>query len=189
MKLAAIAGFALAAQSALSVAGTTVAGTTMAASEEPSAVLKRYINLRLANADRSAYAALITWSQEPSWDCSWVTSTFKLQQPKPASEEVVIPVTYLRLGRYCPDFNLQLFDESDEVEYHLVMSEGAWKVAAPAGDDYPDIEIQTLLRSLTHAAQAAKQSAQRRRQYDDLIRQLRATLRAHPRIRPATSAR
>jgi hypothetical protein len=152
----------------------------LAAPDEPVAVLRHYINLRLANTDRSAYAKLITWSDEPLTDCAWVTSHFKLQQPKPSRDDLVIPVTYDRLGRYCSDLNLELFDESVEVEYHMVMSAGGWKVAGPV-PDYPDIEIQTLLRSLANSAQSGP--PERRRQIDEVIRQLRVALRAHPVIR------
>jgi hypothetical protein len=149
---------------------------------EPSAVLKRYINLRLAMADWTVFSPLITWAEEPSWDCYWVTSQFKLDDPRPGTDDVIVPATYYRLGRYCSDADLELFDESDRVEYHLVLSGGKWKVAGPL-PDYPDIEIQTLLRRLAHSAQSSGESPERRRQLDELIRQLRVAFRAHPRVR------
>jgi hypothetical protein len=148
---------------------------------EPSAVLKRYINLRLAMADRSLYSQLVTWPEEPPSECYWITSHFKLDDPRPGTDDVIVAATYDRLGRYCPDFDLQLFDESDRIDYHLVMSGGTWKIAAPA-PDYPDIEIQTLLRRLANTAQSPGETAEQRRQLDEVIRQLRATLRAHPRV-------
>jgi hypothetical protein len=149
----------------------------LGASDEPAIVLRHYINLRLANADRSAYARLITWSDEPTAACEWITSHFKLQTARQDADDVIIPVTYVRLGRYCSDLNLELFEQSDQVEYHLVMSGGGWKVAGPV-PDYPDIEIQTLLRSLANTAQT--ESPERRRQIDEVIRQLRVALRKHP---------
>jgi hypothetical protein len=151
----------------------------LGASDEPATVLRHYINLRLANADRSAYSSLITWSDEPTAACEWVTSHFKLQTARQDAGDVVIPVTYDRLGRYCSDLNLELFEQSEQVDYHLVMSAGGWKVAGPV-PDYPDIEIQTLLRSLANSAQT--ESPERRRQIDEVIRQLRVALRKHPAI-------
>jgi hypothetical protein len=156
---------------------TACVAPLLGASDEPSAVLRRYINLRLANADRSAYARLITWSDEPASNCDWITSHFKLESPRRRRDEVVIPVRYDRVGRYCSDLNLELFDESDQVDYHLVMTAGGWKVAGPV-PDYPDIETQTLLRSLATFAQA--ESPERRRQIDEVIRRLRVALRTHP---------
>jgi hypothetical protein len=148
---------------------------------EPGAVLKRYINLRLAMADRRVYSQLITWPDEAPSECYWITSHFKLDDPRPGTDGVIVAATYDRLGRYCPDFDLQLFDESARIDYHLVMSGGKWKIAGPV-PDYPDIEIQTLLRRLANAAQSPGETAEQRRQLDEVIRQLRATLRAHPRV-------
>ncbi|HWW20443.1 MAG TPA: hypothetical protein VNZ06_06535 [Steroidobacteraceae bacterium] len=168
----------------LVAANTTSSGAApAAAANEPAAVLKHYINLRLAMADWPVYSKLITWPQEPASDCYWVTSHFKLDDPRPGSahDEIIVPATYDRLGRYCSDFDLELFDESDRIEYHLVMSDGKWKIAAPL-PDYPDIEIQTLLRRLANTAQSPGETPERRRQLDEVIRQLRATLRAHPRV-------
>ena len=50
----------------LSLMVSACAAALLGASDEPAAVLRRYINLRLANADRSAYSRLITWSDEPA---------------------------------------------------------------------------------------------------------------------------
>jgi hypothetical protein len=157
------------------------AGNTQQGATEPAAVVKRYINLRLAMADRSVYSQLITWPDEPPSECYWITSHFKLEEARPGTDDVIVPATYDRLGRYCPEFDLQLFDESDRIEYHLVMSGGQWKIASPL-PDYPDIEIQTLLRRLANTAQSPGESTERRRQIDEMIRELRATLRAHPRV-------
>lgn len=163
----------------INIPGPALPQTTKA--EEPSAVLKRYINLRLALADRSVYSELITWPDEPPSECYWIISHFKLDDARPGTDDVVVPATYDRLGRYCPEFDLQLFDESERVEYHLVLANGRWKIASPE-PDYPDVEIQTLLRRLASSAQLPGASAERRRQLDEVIRQLRATLRAHPRV-------
>ena len=181
--LAMAIAMAMACSCAVAADASTPGAAAVAAANEPAAVLKHYINLRLAMADWPVYSKLITWPDEPAWDCYWVTSHFKLEDPRPGSarDEIIVPATYDRLGRYCSDFDLELFDESDRVDYHLVMSDGRWKIAGPV-PDYPDIEIQTLLRRLANAAQSPGATPERRRQLDELIRQLRATLRAHPRV-------
>jgi hypothetical protein len=166
----------------LSLLSTLPAQAQSTLPAEPSAVLKRYINLRLAMADWTLFSPLITWPEEPSWDCYWVTSQFKLDDPRPGTDDVIVPATYYRLGRFCSDADLELFDESDRVDYHLVLSGGKWKVAGPL-PDYPDIEIQTLLRRLANSAASSRESPERRRQLDELIRQLRVAFRAHPRMR------
>jgi|HubBroStandDraft_3_1064219.scaffolds.fasta_scaffold232079_2 hypothetical protein len=176
---AALAGSALLAL--LGAVSVSLAAPLSASAEEPASVLKRYINLRLAMADRTVYSQLITWPDEPPSECYWVTSHFKLEEPRPGTDDVVVPATYDRLGRYCPEFDLQLFDESERIEYHLILADGKWKVAGPA-PDYPDVEIQTLLRRLANAAQSPGQSPEQRRRLDEVIRALRATLRAHPRV-------
>jgi hypothetical protein len=139
--------------------------------ESPSSALTHYVTLRLTNADWDSYSKLITWPDEPSWDCKWVTTSYMLGALRKAADNVVIPVTYDRLGLYCSDFDLQLHKASVQVEYHLVMESGAWKVSAPV-PDYPDIGVATLLRSLTTSGNSSNESAERRRQFKDLVQKL-----------------
>ena len=117
------------------------------------------------------YSRLITWPDEPAWDCKWITASYKVGATQKGADDVVIPVTYNRIGKYCSDFDLTLHKASVQVEYHLIMDSGTWKVSSPV-PDYPDIGVRTLSRFLTASANSVAESAERRNHFNDLVQKL-----------------
>lgn len=63
--------------------------------------LRRYIQLRLRDADWQEYSKFIAWPDEPGWDCKWVVSKDKIGAPRVKGQTIVIPVAYSRLGLFC----------------------------------------------------------------------------------------
>lgn len=123
--------------------------------------LQRYVNLRLQDAEWQAYSNLITWPDEPSWDCKWVVRNHWLGTPVREGQKIVIPVVYSRVGLFCYDFDFQRRAKLATINYELVNRSTGWKVDAPI-PDYPDIDGRVLLRSLEATARDAKETPQRR---------------------------
>lgn len=147
--------------------------TRAALSTSPTGALTRYITLRLINAPWAVYSKLITWPDEPAWDCKWITTNYMLGASRKQDDEVIIPVTYVRLGLYCPDFDLTIQKTLVRVEYHLTMGGGVWKVSAPV-PDYPDLGVKTLLRTLAVSENSSANSAARQHQFESLIQKVLA---------------
>lgn len=138
--------------------------------------LRRYLQLRLRNADWKDYSKLITWPDEPSWDCTWVVSKYDLGVPKKGKQNVVVPVVYKRLGLFCYDFEFNPDPKMVTINYELVKRQSGWKVNAPI-PDYPDISADVLLKSLKASAENLQESAERRAQFSATARKLEEALK------------
>jgi len=133
--------------------------------------LRRYVQLRLENADWNDYSKLVTWPDEPSWDCNWVVAKYEVDAPKQARDRVVVPVLYHRIGLFCYDFDFKPESRTVTVNYELVGVDKVWKVDGPV-PDYPDVSADVLLRSLRASAQNAAESSERRAQFSATARKL-----------------
>ncbi len=133
--------------------------------------LRRYLQLRLHNADWKDYSKFTAWPDEPAWDCNWVASKYDLEPPKKEEAKVVVPVVYKRLGLFCYNFEFTPDAKAVTVNYELVKSPSGWKVTAPI-PDYPDIGADVLIRSLRASAENLQESPERRAQFDAVARKL-----------------
>jgi hypothetical protein len=61
--------------------------------------LREYVNARLRWAEWKDYSQFITWPDEPGWDCWWVTNAHHFGNAILHGSDLVVPVTYARLGR------------------------------------------------------------------------------------------
>jgi hypothetical protein len=126
--------------------------------------LQRYLQLRLQDADWKEYSKLITWPDEPSWDCKWVVGEHDVRGPIYKGQEVVvIPVVYKRLGLFCYDFDFEPGPKVVKINYELVKRGSGWKVNGPI-PDYPEIGGDVLIKSLNAAAENANETPERRAQ-------------------------
>jgi hypothetical protein len=66
----------------------------------PAETLRRYVQLRMEDANWKLYSKLITWPDEPSWDCKWVTADYQIGTARTLGQKAEIPVTYKRLGLF-----------------------------------------------------------------------------------------
>ena len=123
--------------------------------------LRRYLQLRLCNADWKDYSKFITWPDEPGWDCTWVVSNYEIGVPKKGKRNVIVPVVYKRLGLFCYDFDFNPDPKVVTINYELIERQRDWKVNAPI-PDYPDISADVLLKSLRASGENLHQSADRR---------------------------
>lgn len=144
-----------------------------AASDRNSAlrVLQRYIRLRLEDAEWKRYSKLITWPDEPSWDCKWVVNNYKLGHPIVNEQRVIVPTHYDRLGLFCYDFNFHEERKTIQIDYELVKHAAGWKVDSPI-PDYPEISVDALARWLSAIARDKSQASERRKRASSTISQL-----------------
>lgn len=63
----------------------------------PEETLQNYLRLRLSNADWKEYSKLVTWRDEPGWDCNWVVDKYSVGLPRRRAKNTVLPVAYNRL--------------------------------------------------------------------------------------------
>jgi hypothetical protein len=134
--------------------------------------LRRYVTLRLDNADWKEYSQFVTWPDEPAWDCNWVVAAYSVRDPRKAVEKVLVPVVYDRLGLFCYDFEFAPKPSVVTVEYELSRVANVWKVAGPI-PDYPDIGADALLRWLGTKAESAEESLDRRTRFAATARKVR----------------
>ncbi len=145
-------------------------------SDAPEKALNRYLQLRLQDADWKAYSALITWPDEPSWDCKWVAEKYEIGNSKRSEKDrVIIPVVIKRLGQYCYDFSLSTEPKQVTINYELIKTPDGWKVDEPI-PDYPDIGADALKKSLSASAENPKESADRRARFVATLQILRGLL-------------
>ena len=138
--------------------------------------LRRYLQLRTENADWKEYSKLITWPDEPSWDCHWVISKYDIRQPRKIREKVVaVPVVFDRLGLFCHDFEFRPESKVMTVNYELVNRRSGWKVNAPI-PDYPDIGADALIRMLRNSAESERETPERRAQAEITARKITEAL-------------
>jgi hypothetical protein len=150
---------------------------------EAAQTLQRYIRLRLQDADWKEYSQLITWPDEPSWDCKWVSTKDRVGVPATRGQEVVIPVVYSRLGLFCYDFDFQPERKLVTINYELVRRPNGWKVNAPI-PDYPDISSQILIRSLNAVAKNARETPERRAEAAATAHKIREALKSETTTSP-----
>lgn len=141
--------------------------------ESPKKTLNQYLQLRLQDADWKVYSALITWPDEPSWDCKWVAEKYDIGESKKTEKgRTIIPVVVKRLGLYCYDFSLSPDAKEVTINFELVKNpSGGWKVSEPT-PDYPDIGADTLKKSLTASAENPNESAERRAKFAATLQKL-----------------
>ena len=70
----------------------TVAGSALG-------TLRHYMEMRLHSASWDEFAQYITWTEEPGWDCFWVSGGYQVGEESNRGGRVIIPVTYSRLGQ------------------------------------------------------------------------------------------
>lgn len=140
--------------------------------EVPEKTLNHYLQLRLQDADWKAYSALITWPEEPSWDCKWVAERYDIGESKRTGKgKITIPVVMKRLGLYCYDFSLSPDPKEVTLNFQLIKTPDGWKVDEPT-PDYPDIGADTLKKSLSASAENPKESADRRAKFAAILQNL-----------------
>lgn len=138
--------------------------------------LHRYVQLRLQDANWAEYSKFITWPDEPSWDCKWVTSAHKIGTPVKREQGFAIPVVYTRLGLFCGDFDFKPEPRVVTIEYELVQRPTGWKVSAPV-PNYPDIGEGVLVKSLSAMAENANETPERRTKAKTTARKIREALK------------
>ncbi len=90
-------------------------------------------------------------------------------------ENVVVPVSYKRLGLYCYDFEFRQDVKVVTVDYKLVRRARGWKVDAPL-PNYPDISPDVLIRELTALGANVNETADRRKLAEITARNIKAAL-------------
>lgn len=148
-----------------------VAGCCFAQQRNPGDTVDRYVRLRLGSAPWVDFAGLISWDDEPGWDCNWVSNRYTSGLAESKNGAVIIPVTYHRLGFYCHDFDFKLEKRTDIIRYEVVKSSGGWKIKAPE-PEYPDVSADVLITQLQIAARDVRETAEHRKQAEALVRQL-----------------
>jgi hypothetical protein len=109
--------------------------------------LRRYVDLRLHWADWDEYSPLITWPDEPGWDCWWVAKVYRLGRTRTHAAKTLVPVTYTRLGLLCVGSKFEPNPKVETIAYELVRTNGAWQVDGPI-PDYPYVGLPTVRKSL-----------------------------------------
>jgi hypothetical protein len=150
------------------------AGDTFAQSMDSAVTtLRDYVDTRLRWSDWKQYSRFITWSDEPGWDCWWVAVDRSIGHGVRQDSDVLVPVTYSRLGLYCADFSFRKGKKNQVVRYRLVRRQNDWKVSGPM-PDYPDISWTALKTWLEKTATNNQESVERRQQATNAIRQIGA---------------
>jgi hypothetical protein len=146
-------------------------------------ILRRYVELRLQDADWKEYSKFITWPDEPSWDCKWVVSKFDVGTPAGNAEGMAIPVVYSRVGLFCYEFDFEANPKVATIRYELVKRQGHWKVSGPI-PDYPEISGDVLLRWLNSIAEKSDVTQQRRTRALATAQEIRNAILATRKISP-----
>jgi hypothetical protein len=137
--------------------------------------LQNYVRLRLSNADWKEYSKFVTWPDEPGWDCNWVVDKYSVGLPKKRTKNIIVPVSYKRLGLFCYDFEFTMKSKDVTVDYELVSAPGGWKINSPI-PDYPDISAKILLQLLKEKAENRQESSEHRAQFRAAERKLEKAL-------------
>ncbi len=137
--------------------------------------LRRYIELRLNDADWKEYSKYITWPDEPGWDCKWVVSKYTVGKSKKRMRKIIISVVFTRLGLVCstPDFKAEKKEVT--IKYELEKYSSGWKVSGPE-IDYPEIGVNTAIRKLKSLAANGSKSASEREQAEAVVRKIEKVL-------------
>jgi hypothetical protein len=151
-------------------------------------VLHRYVQLRLQDADWKEYSQLITWPDEPSWDCKWVVAKHEVGVPVEKEREVVIPVVYSRLGLFCYDFDFRPDESVVTIKYELVRHQNGWQVNAPI-PEYPDIGADVVIKSMNAIAMNTNETPKRRAEADAAIRNISGALKQETTTSPKLRAK
>jgi hypothetical protein len=132
------------------------------ANSDATKLLRHYLDLRLQDADWKGYSQFITWPDEPSWDCKWVTRSYRTQTSSGNDDSITISVAHHRLGIIC-GLEFTARPKTVTINYQLVKKVNGWKVAAP-DIDYPDIGVDTVLRNLKASARNPASTPDERKQ-------------------------
>ena len=149
--------------------------------------LRKYVELRLHNADWKDYSRLVTWPDEPGWDCNWVVDKYSVGTERKRGAITAVPITYQRVGLFCYDFEFTSEPNAVTVNYELVKRTDGWKINSPL-PDYPDISAQVLLDLLTSKASSASEPSARQTQFRATARKIAEALAARP-VRNAPARR
>jgi hypothetical protein len=133
--------------------------------------LDSYVKSRLRHDDWPRYSSLVTWTDEPSWDCHWVTRNYRVGRPSIAADRVTIPVIYVRLGVFCGDFDFTPERSTVTVDYELVRQTEVWKVDGPI-PDYRDLSVDVLIGMLKRRANSSAESPDRRSRFNTAVGEL-----------------
>lgn len=109
--------------------------------------LRHYVDLRLRWADWNEYSPLVTWPDEPGWDCWWVAKDYRLSPATTRASKTLVAVTYTRLGLLCVGSKFEPNPKVETIAYELVRRSGTWKVDGPI-PDYPYVGLPTVRKSL-----------------------------------------
>ena len=109
--------------------------------------LRRYVELRLRWADWNEYSPLVTWPDEPGWDCWWVAKDYRLSRATTRASKTLVEVTYTRLGLLCVGSQFEPNPKVETIAYELVRRSGAWKVDGPI-PAYPYVGLSSVRQSL-----------------------------------------
>ena len=139
--------------------------------------LNRYVQLRLEDADWKEYSKLITWPDEPSWDCKWLVNRYSVGAPTEAKGKVLIPVAYNRLGLYCDNFYFEPGQKTTTIRYELVRREREWRIDGPT-PDYPDVGADVLVSSLEATARNPNETPEKRAKAETMAHKIIETLHA-----------
>lgn len=140
--------------------------------DTPEKTLSHYLQLRLQDAKWEVYSQLITWPDEPSWDCKWVAEKYEIGKPKRTEKgRAIIPVIVKRLGLYCIDFSFSPDQKEVTINYELIKSPSGWKIDEPI-PDYPDIGADTLKESLAASAESSKEPPERKAKFAETLQKL-----------------
>jgi len=147
------------------------------ASQKDTAVvtLDKYLQMRLDNANWEEYSKLITWPDEPSWDCKWVDDGYKIGAEKKKQDVVIIKVTHNRIGLYCYDYTFKVGRKAVTIDYELAFQNNQWKVKGPM-IDYPDISANTLLKELRASLADTKTDARRNEQLSAVLNKIKSAM-------------
>jgi hypothetical protein len=137
--------------------------------------LRRYLELRIQDADWQQYSKFITWPDEPSWDCKWVLNKYEIGTPVSDGEGITVSVVEHRLGSFCNDSEFNPDPRVAKIEYRLVSEPSGWKVSAPI-PDYPDIGADTVIKSLSTLARNTNETPERRAKAKVAAARLRESL-------------
>lgn len=138
-------------------------------------MLRNYLQMRLRNADWKEYSKFITWPDEPSWDCNWVVNKYEMGIAKKGDKNVVIPVSFNRLGLFCYDFDFNPDPKEVTINYELIKLPSGWKVNAPI-PDYPDINADELIKMLRASSENLQETLERRVRYGATARKVEEAL-------------
>jgi hypothetical protein len=130
--------------------------------------VERYVRLRLEGARWAAFAALITWEDEPGWDCNWLVNGYSVGAAEQKGDVVIVPVTYERLGLYCHGSQFKPEHRRVTLRCEVAKSSSGWKIRAPEPNP-PELSVSVQIEALRAAARSPHQPAEHRRLAEAMV--------------------